>query len=102
PPGPISTYGINQVLANQLVTIAYVGVDGSIFYLAGPMAPVAGAQDGIVLQKHMGLMSPFTLLQLQGARQDGATWTDTVYDVGEIMLSVEASGIAPQNIRNVI
>lgn len=66
------------------------------------MAPVAGAQNGLVLQKHMGLMSPFENLKLQGARQDGQTWTDTLYDAGNIMLSLEASGTSPQKIRDVI
>lgn len=102
PPGTISKWGIIQALANQLAWITYIGVDGSIFYLAGPLAPVAGAQDGLVLTKHMGLMSPFELLKLQGARQHGSTWTDTNYDEGEIMLSLEASGITPQGIRDVL
>lgn len=101
-PPSISLYGAQLALQNELATITYTGVDGSIFYLAGPYAPVAGAQDGLVLLKHMGLMSPFKMLELQGARQDGGTWTDTVYEPGEIMLSLEASGIAPQNIRNVL
>lgn len=101
-PPTISTWGTNQALTNQYSWIAYIGVDGSIWYLAGPAAPLVGAQDGLVLKKHMGLMAPFEMLELRGARQDGATWQDTVYDVGDMMLSLEASGIAPQNIRDVI
>ena len=102
PDGTISLYGQILAMQNQLPWISYIGVDGSIFYLAGPMAPVPGAQNGLVLQKHMGLMSPFENLKLQGARQDGETWTDTVYDTGQIMLSLEASGTTPQNINNVM
>lgn len=98
----MKTWGINQALRNQDTWISYTGVDGTIFYLGGPMAPVAGAQDGLVLKKHMGLMAPFEMLELRGARQDGATWTDAVYDVGDIMLGLEASGIGPQNIRDVL
>lgn len=101
-PPTVKKWGIDQALQNQNTWISYIGVDGSIFYLAGPLQPVAGAQDGLVLKKHMGLMSPFEMLELRGARQDGATWTDAVYDVGDIMLIVEASGIGPQNIRDVI
>lgn len=101
-PPTVKTWGINQALTNQNTWISYIGVDGSIFYLAGPLAPVAGAQDGFVLKKFMGLMSPFEMLELTGARQDGSTWTDAVYDVGEIMLGLEASGVGPQNIRDVI
>lgn len=102
PNGAVSQWGINQALQNQLAWISYIGVDGSIFYLAGPLAPVAGAQNGLVLVKHMGLMSPFELLKLQGARQNGETWTDTLYDTGQIMLSLEASGTSPQAIRDVL
>jgi len=102
PPGPISQWGMNQALQNQLAWISYIGTDGSIFYLAGPAAPMAGAQDGLVLRKHMGLMAPFELLELKGARQDGATWTDTVYEPAEIMLTLEASSTSSQGIRNVI
>jgi hypothetical protein len=102
PSGTVSTYGQNQILVNQDTWISYVGVDGSIFYLAGPLAPVPGAQNGIALIKHMGLMSPFNSLSLKGARQDGETWTDTVYDSGDILLGLEASGLSPQDIRDVI
>lgn len=102
PSGQISNWGINLALANQLAWITYTGTDGSMFYLTGPASPVAGAQDGLVLTKHMGLMAPFELLELKGARQDGATWNDTVYAPGEIVLNLEATGTSPQNIRNVI
>lgn len=102
PEGTISQWGINQALKNEMPWITYIGVDGSIFYLAGPCAPVPGAQNGVALTKHMGLMSPFELLKLQGARQNGSTWTDTMYDSGEIMLGLEASGTTPQGIRDVL
>lgn len=102
PPGQISQLGINRALTNQYTWISYIGVDGSIWYLSGPMAPEPGAQDGIALKKHMGLMAPFEMLDQKGARQDGATWQDAVYDVGEIMMGLEASGSAPGNIRNVM
>lgn len=100
-PPTVSTYGGILAQQNQLNTIAYVG-NGNTFYLSGPFAPVPGCQDGLVLKKFMGLMSPFDMLELRGARQDGATWTDSVYDVGDIMLSLEVSGTAPQNTRDVI
>lgn len=102
PPGIISPWGIRQALTNQATWISYKGADGTLFHLMGPLAPVPGAQNGMVIQKFMGLMAPFENLELRGARQDGATWTDTVYDVGDIMFSLEASGITPQGIRDVI
>ena len=102
PPGQISQLGINRALTNQYSWISYIGVDGSIWYLSGPLAPEPGAQDGMALKKHMGLMSPFEMLEQRGARQDGATWQDAVYDVGSIMLGLEASGTSPQDIRNVL
>lgn len=102
PSGTVSKWGTKQALRDQDTWISYIGVDGSIFYLAGPLAPVAGAQNGLVAQKIMGLMPNADMLELRGARQDGATWTDAVYEVGDIMMKLEASGTSPQNIRNVI
>lgn len=101
PPGPASLWSIKDALRNESSWISYIGVDGTIFNLSGPLAPIAGAQNGAVLTKHMGLMSPFEMLELRGARQDGASWNAAVYDTGEIMLGIELSGTSPQAIRDV-
>lgn len=102
PPGQISLYGIQQALVNEFTWITYVGCDGSIWHLAGPGAPVAGAQNGVVLTQKgfMGLMAPFEMLEQRGARQDGATWQAAVYDAGEMMINVEISGLTPQDTRD--
>lgn len=102
PSGQISLMGSNQALENIDPSISYIGPDGTIFYLAGPLAPVPGAQEGIVLQTISGLMSPFNHLDNQGARQDGSTWNDALYDAGEIDMTVEASGFGASSIRKVI
>lgn len=102
PSGQVSLYGAQQALTNQNTWLCYKGIEGSIFYLAGPLAPTPGAQSGLALKSFSGLMSPWTSLDLRGARQDGATFTDAVYDIGEIELVLEASGMSPQDIRTVI
>lgn len=99
PPGTISTLGTNLALQNRAPHITYVGPNGTKFYLAGPLAPTPGAQTGVVLQNIMGLTAPFRHLDNQGARQDGTTWTDTLYEPGEIDMVLEASGLAAADIR---
>lgn len=101
PQGQISTLGNAQLLENKDPHISYVGHDGSIFHLSGPMSPIIGAQNGVALVSISGLHSPFTHLDNQGARQDGATWTDSVYEVGEIDMLVETSGLTPMQSRQV-
>jgi len=99
PPGTISTLGTNLALQNRAPHITYVGPNGTKFYLAGPLAPTPGAQTGVVLQNITGLTAPFRHLDNQGARQDGTTWTDTLYEPGEIDMVLEASGLAAADIR---
>lgn len=100
PPGPISQWGINEALLNQSTWISYIGIDGSIWYLTGPLAPIAGAQNGMVVKKFMGLMANADMIDQKGARQDGATWQAAVYDPAEIMLGLELSGLSPQETRD--
>jgi len=100
PPDEISLWGINQALLNQSTWISYIGIDGSIWYLTGPLAPIAGAQNGMVVNKFMGLMASADMLDQKGARQDGATWQAAVFDPGEIMLALELSGTDPQSTRD--
>jgi hypothetical protein len=102
PPGPISALGANLLADGRDPRISYIGHEGSIFYLSGPMAPVLGAQNGMGLISMQGLHPPFTHLDNQGARQDGTTWTDSVYEAGEIDLVVESSGLSAQDSRQVI
>jgi len=99
PSGTISTLGKNLAIENRAPHITYVGPNGTKFYLAGPLAATPGAQTGVVLQHITGLTPPFRHLDNQGARQDGTTWTDTLYEPGEIDMVLEASGLAAADIR---
>lgn len=78
----------------------------SQFYINGALAPVAPGipgQDGIILTGERGIGAPpFKHLDLQGATQDGVTWTNTVYDAGQIDLNLEAHGQTPQGMQAVV
>lgn len=104
PPGQISRYG--QQLIGQGIDphITLVSPEGEhIFYLSGPLAPMPGCQPGVVMTKGVqGLHPAFNHLDYRGARQDGVTWADTVYDPAEMILDVEASGRTAAETRQVI
>ena len=102
PPGTVSTLGKKLLIENRAPHITYVAPSGSKFYLAGPLAPVPGAQNGCTLLSVMGLTPQFKHLDNQGARQDGTSWYDTVYDPSEIDMVVEATGLTPANMRSVM
>jgi hypothetical protein len=103
PPGQVSLLGQYQLAENRFPHISYVGRDGTKFYLTGPLAPVAGAQNGVVMiGPPTGLAPPFQHLDNAGARQDGTTWFDALYDPGEIDLPIEITGITTADTRAVI
>jgi hypothetical protein len=59
-------------------------------------------QDGIGLTGTSGFQAPLVLLDEQGARQDGITNLDTVYDPVIIKLNLQASGRTPQSLRTTV
>ena len=101
PPAPLL---LQQQLALQghQSQIAYVGWEGTRFHLSGPFAPVLGAQSGVVLKNISHLDPPFRHLDNKGARQDGTTWFDTLYDPAEIDMQVELGGLDASDTRRVI
>lgn len=82
--------------------INFVGADGTIFYLQGGKSPSLSTADGFGLLGHEGLQAPLVLLDEQGARQDGITNLDTVFDPAIIKLTLEASGVTPQSFRRAV
>ena len=71
--------------------------------LLGGESPWPGIQDGIICtQWPRNMAAPFKHLDLQGAQQDGVTWTATVYDPPEIILPLEAHARTPQGISKVV
>lgn len=102
PPGQISLLGQKKLETNRYPHISYVSPDGVKFYLAGPLAPTPGAQNGLTALSVKGLAPPFQHLDNQGARQDGVTWYDALYDVGEYDFQFEASGVTTADTRATI
>lgn len=100
PCSTITPLGAARMMLGTIPDISVVGSEGSIFYLQGGRAPILGVQDGIGLLGHEGLEPPIVLLDEQGARQDGVTNLDTVYDPAIITLYLEASGRTPQSFRH--
>lgn len=104
PPGEISRYGrqlFEEALDPQITVVSPEG--DHIFYLSGPLAPMPGSQTGVVLSKSIkGLHPIFNHLDYKGARQDGVTWADTVYDPAEIDMEIEFSGRNASELRQVV
>ncbi|ASD53426.1 minor tail protein [Mycobacterium phage Lucky2013] len=104
PPTPITKYGINLLREGIEPNITYTSPGGEIiFYLNGGLAPWPGVTEGIALEEGIEGMHPlFNHLDNKGARQDGATWSDTVYEPAEMVMKVIASAQSAENMRRLI
>lgn len=104
PAGQITPYGIKLLKSGAEPFIFYVSPDGqAIFFLHGGPQPFPGVTEGVVLAEGISGIHPrFAHLENKGARQDGATWTDTVYDPAEMIMKVTATARTPEGLRRVI
>ncbi len=104
PPGLVTPYGEKLLREGVEPQITYTSHDGEmIFYLNGGLAPFMGVTDGVVLAEGMdGLHAPFNFLDNKGARQDGVTNTDTVYDPAEMTMKVTCTAQTAEGLRRVI
>ncbi|AEJ92115.1 hypothetical protein OPTIMUS_34 [Mycobacterium phage Optimus] len=104
PPTPITKYGIQLLKEGIEPNITYTSPGGEIiFYLNGGLAPFPGVTEGIALEEGIeGLHPLFNHLDTKGARQDGATWTDTVYEPAEMVMKVIATAPTAEGLRRVI
>jgi hypothetical protein len=104
PPTQVTKYGIDLFKEGIEPHISYVSPDGELtFYLNGGLAPTPGVTEGVVLKEGFeGLHPTFQHLDHKGARQDGATWTDTVFDPAQITFDVICTARTPENLRKVI
>ena len=104
PSGPITNYGITLLREGIEPQITYTSPDGDVaFYMNGGLAPWPGVTEGAVLEEGMdGLHPIFNHLDHKGARQDGATWTDTVYDPAEMTMRVTLTARTPENFRKLV
>lgn len=101
PPTPLR-YQNQLLLDNTRSRVAYIGYEGTIFHISGPLAPVAGAQSGVNLINIAHLDPPFRQLDNKGARQDGVTYYDTLFEPAEIDMQVELCGLDASDTRRVI
>ncbi|MBO0676779.1 hypothetical protein JRC04_04805 [Mycolicibacterium sp. S2-37] len=107
PPGPVTPYQSQLLLEGIDPQITYISPDQKRkFYISGAMSPVAPGvpgQDGIVLAEPLsGIQSPFKHIDSQGARQDGVTWDDTVYEPMEIDMKLEAHAATTAGLQRVM
>lgn len=104
PPTRVTNYGITLFKEGYEPHITYVDPDKTVaFYINGGLAPWPGVTEGVVLAEGMdGLHPIFNHLDHRGARQDGATWADTVYDPAEMTMEITCTAQTPENLRRVI
>lgn len=102
PSGLITPLGDKRMQLGIIPDISFKGADGSIFYLQGGRAPDLSCQDGFGLLDIQGFQAPLVLLDEQGARQDGVTNLDTVFDPAIIKMTLEASGQTYSSFRNTV
>ncbi|TDH48485.1 hypothetical protein E2F47_23500 [Mycobacterium eburneum] len=102
PPGQVTPLGDQITTLGTVPEIAFVAPSGNKWHIGGGQAPDAGIHSGMVLKQISGLQPPFDLLDIQGARQDGTTNLDTVFDPCVIDLTLEASAFTVDEFRRVV
>lgn len=102
PPGQVTPLGAATIMNGVIPDIDFIGADGTIWQLQGGRSTALGIQDGMALLKIGGLNPSFDLLDEQGARQDGITNLDTVFNPCYIGMKLEASGATMQSFRRVV
>lgn len=104
PPTPVTNYGIKLLEEGIEPLITYTSPGGEIaFYLNGGLAPFPGVTEGVVLENGISGLSPeFSHLDHKGARQDGVSYADTVYEAAEIDMPIVCTARTPEGLRQVI
>lgn len=94
PNSVVTPYGSYTMLERIEPLITYTSFDGTKrFHIRGGLAPTGVRlpnYGGVAMQSIQGLAPPFKHLDQQGARQDGTTWNDTVYDAAEYDMTLTA------------
>lgn len=98
-PHPPTRWATDNLLTRDESIVTWIGVDGSIHPLTGGVAPMPHVQDGVAVQTWKGLMAPFKMIDQQSARQDGATWLDTVWEPLELDFKIVVFGRTPMAFR---
>jgi len=102
PPGPVTPLGAARALSGTVPHVSVTGADGTQWYLQGPLAPDLLTQPGIGLITFEGLQPSFDLLDEQGARQDGISNLDTVWNPNVLSMVLEAGAPTVAEFRQVM
>lgn len=103
PSGETTRYGRGMLLEGAVPQITYTSPDQKrVFHIQGGLAPMLGVQNGALLISASGFSPPFKHIDSQGAREDGVTWNDTVYDPAEIDVTIEAGADTPAGLGKVV
>ncbi|QDF15391.1 minor tail protein [Gordonia phage Mollymur] len=84
-------------LRDERTKVIYYGIDGSVWHLSGFGMGREGARLGVEPDRFY--MPDMELLWLEGARQDGAKYQDTVLSKREIDIEVQITGKTPAEFR---
>lgn len=101
PSGETTRLGRQMLLDGMIPKWTYTGADRT-FHIQGGEAPMLGVQDGIILQSYEDPSPDFKHIDAQGAREDGVTWTDTVYGPMVISTILEAGASTPEGLSRVV
>lgn len=105
PSGEITPNQFRRLIEGDEPFIAYRSWDGAAtFHIMGPLAPIAGVQDGVTINADSirGFIAPWQTLDQAGHNQDGVTFNDAVFGPAELDFVVEAHGNTVQSTRQVI
>lgn len=106
PPVPVTRMGSRMLLDGEIPQINYVSPDKSrTFFVQGglsPLAPGIEGQDGIVLKEQSTPVPSFKHIDSQGAREDGVTWKDVVFEPTEWDMVLEANAYTASGLSRVV
>lgn len=103
PSGETTRLGREMLLDGMIPCWTYTSDDRRRSYeIQGGKAPMLGVQDGIVLQSWEDMSPDFKHIDAQGAREDGVTWNDTVYEPMIISTILEAGASTPAGLSRVV
>lgn len=105
PAGQITPNQSRRLIEGDEPMISYRSWNGgTTFHLMGPLSPILGIQEGVVITNDSikGLMPSWQMLDQTGANQDGATFQDAVYNPAEIDMMVEVHGNTAEGTRAVV
>ncbi len=105
PSGDITLNQARRLIEGKEPFIAYKAWDDSAtFHLMGPLAPIAGVQEGVTIARESikGFIAPWQTLDQAGSNQDGVTFNDAVYGPAEIDMVVDVQGLSAQSTRQVV